>query len=724
MEGCRQAGILTASGRIHTPRDRDTARILRYVPGMGAQQNDPGKASENRLDRETSPYLLQHADNPVHWQPWDEDALAAARASGKPILLSIGYSACHWCHVMAHESFEDSATAELMNELFVNIKVDREERPDLDHVYQTAHRVLAQRPGGWPLTVFLTPDDHTPFFAGTYFPREPRFGMPGFADVLRRIHQAWTNQNEQLRQQNAELKRVFASLEPDPAATDLTLDDTLVRQARKQLETDFDTEFGGFGSAPKFPRPSSIEFLQRHARRHDDQPARRFMDFALERMALGGIYDQLGGGFFRYSVDRRWEIPHFEKMLYDNGQLLSLYTDAWLETGKERFRRVIEETVGWIIREMQAPDGGYFSSLDADSEGREGGFYAWTRDEIDKSLEDDRQRDLVNRHFGLDGEPNFEGEWHLNIRRDASQLADDLERDETEVRRELAAARKRLLQHRETRERPGRDEKILTSWNALAIAGMARAGQAMDEPAWIDSAHCAIDFIREHLWRDGRLLACYKDGRSRFPAYLDDYANLGFALLDMLRARWSNDDLQMATELADALLEHFTDREHGGFFFTADDHETLIHRPKPFTDEATPSGNAMACRFLVKLGYLLAEPRYLDAAERTLRAGWESIKRMPAAHCAILEGLREFTDPTPLVILRGEHDAMNIWQRRLRQEGIDADVFSIRRGEHGLVAALETKMASDSTTAYVCRGTRCTAAIDNLEELLQELQAE
>ncbi|MDX1443109.1 MAG: thioredoxin domain-containing protein [Gammaproteobacteria bacterium] len=687
---------------------------------MGADANRSGATSRNRLGEETSPYLLQHADNPVHWQPWDAQALDAARDTGKPILLSIGYSACHWCHVMAHESFEHEDTAELMNELFVNIKVDREERPDLDHVYQTAHRILAQRPGGWPLTVFLSPEDQTPFFAGTYFPRQPRFGMPGFADILQRIHQAWTNQHEQLIKQNRELKRVFASLSPEPVAGDVSLDDTLVNQARRQLETDFDTEFGGFGGAPKFPRPSSIEFLQRHARARGDVPAQRFTGFALERMAEGGIYDQLGGGFYRYSVDQRWEIPHFEKMLYDNGLLLGLYSDAWLDTGSPLFRRVVAETAGWLIRDMQAPDGGYFSSLDADSEGREGAYYVWSEAEIDDALED-RQATLAKRHFGLDGEPNFEGEWHLNLRRSAATIAKEDNSDEATIVQELDAARSRLRRRREARIAPDRDDKILTSWNALAITGMARAGRAFNEPAWIDSAHCALDFVRDMLWQDGRLLACYKDGRSRFPAYLDDYAGLGFALLELLKARWSNEDLRFAVELADALLEHFEDREAGGFFFTADDHEDLIHRPKPFTDEATPSGNGMACRFLLQLGYLLAEPRYLDAAERTLRAGWESMKRMPAAHCAMLEGLRDYTNPPPMVVLRGEPDSMHDWTRKLASKAPRAMAFPIPARSDSLHPALAGKEASGTTTAYVCRGLQCTAAITSLDALIEEL---
>jgi hypothetical protein len=705
--------------RLAGERFEAATRLTEYIETgspMRAHQN----LGKNRLDHETSPYLLQHADNPVHWQPWDDAALAAARDTGRPILLSIGYSACHWCHVMAHESFEDPTTAELMNELFINIKVDREERPDLDHVYQTAHRVLAQRPGGWPLTVFLTPEDHTPFFAGTYFPREPRFGMPGFKDLMQRIHQAWTHQKDELEKQNTELRRAMIALEPGSSTGGTALDSTLIQQARRQLESDFDQDYGGFGSAPKFPRPASLAFLLRQSRERD-APAGRLLDFTLSRMAQGGLFDQLEGGFYRYSVDHRWEIPHFEKMLYDNGLLLGLYAEAWQRSGNPLFRQAATATADWMLHDMQAGHGGFCSSLDADTDGREGGYYVFTPDELDTLLGTIENREIVMQHFGLEREPNFEGEWHLNVHRTVAELAAGNNLDKSIVEQQIDAAKNRLRDLRSQRTRPGRDDKILTSWNALTISGLAQAGRIFDNSEWLDAAARALDFIRTELWQDGRLLACHKDGRNRFPAYLDDYANLGIALLDMLQARWRSEDLTLATQLADVLLERFENRKHGGFHFTADDHEKLIHRPRPFTDEATPSGNGIACQFLLRLGYLLAEPRYLDAAERCLHAGAESIKQMPAAHCAMLDGLRDYLEPRPLVVLRGESEHMAEWQQRLT--GIAVETYAIPVKAE-LPESLAGKKPQGEVVAYVCRGRSCTAAIDSRDALIAELESQ
>ncbi|MDH5514561.1 MAG: thioredoxin domain-containing protein, partial [Gammaproteobacteria bacterium] len=380
----------------------------------------------NHLVNETSPYLLQHAHNPVEWYPWGPQALERARRENKPILLSVGYSACHWCHVMAHESFEDAATAELMNRLFVNIKVDREERPDIDRIYQTAHSLLTQRPGGWPLTVFLTPDDHVPFFAGTYFPREPRHGLPSFRDLMQRIDEYLANNETDIRRQNTSLLSALQDMNRSTPAT--SLNSMPLDSARQVLERNFDTTDGGFGEAPKFPHPTNLERLLRHwahSRRHDGMEDRRALHmavFTLEKMAHGGLFDQLGGGFYRYSVDKHWGIPHFEKMLYDNGALLALYGEAFAATGNPLFKRIAEQTAGWVMREMQAPEGGYYSSLDADSEGEEGRFYVWTPASVRALLDADDYR-LFARRYGLDREANFEGHWHLHVNRTIDQLA-------------------------------------------------------------------------------------------------------------------------------------------------------------------------------------------------------------------------------------------------------------------------------------------------------------
>lgn len=675
---------------------------------------------QNRLAGETSPYLQQHAHNPVAWQPWDEQALAAARASNRPILLSIGYSACHWCHVMAHESFEDEETARLMNALYVNIKVDREERPDLDKVYQLAHQVLSQRGGGWPLTVMLAPDDLAPFFAGTYFPREPRYGMPAFRDVLKRVHAAWVEQREQVIAQNRSLQAVMRRLE-EPVATHEALSHAPLYAARALMEENFDDEHGGLRGAPKFPHPDMLEFLLNHADAENDTRAREIALLTLRRMANSGLFDQLGGGFYRYCVDARWEIPHFEKMLYDNGSLLALYASAARLDG--RFREVTIETAEWLLREMRSPEGAFFSSLDADTNGEEGGTYAWTREEIHAAFEDHAEGELLEHfvvaRFGLNGVPNFEGRWHLNIRRGIEALADQFGMAAETVATRLDEARRRLLDVREAREQPGRDEKILVSWNALAIRGLAIASRQLERDDWQQAAEAALQFIRDHQWRDGRLLAVHRDGRSRYEGYLDDYAFLAAAVLELLQCRWKTDDLAFLRELVDAMLANFEDHEHGGLFFTAHDHERLLHRPKPFTDEATPSGNGIAAQVLIRLGHLVDERRYLDAAERCLLAAASSIERAPHAHASLLEALREWLAPGETVILRGEESEMRKWQAALR-EARRRQVLAIPAEVPGLPEALALRKPQGACVAYVCRGFECSAPAMALDALLKQ----
>jgi hypothetical protein len=678
-------------------------------------------APTNRLRDETSPYLLQHAENPVAWQPWDDRALDSARREGKPILLSIGYSACHWCHVMAHESFEDAATAQVMNELFVNIKVDREERPDLDKIYQTAHAILTQRPGGWPLTMFLTAEDQVPFFGGTYFPDTARHGMPAFKDLLRRVAEFHREHRSDIEKQNASMVEALHSLW-GRAQVAAALDPGLVGQARRQLEPLFDATHGGFGQAPKFPHPSSLERLLRDwassvERGEPDQPVLHMARFTLEKMCNGGVYDQLGGGFYRYSVDAYWMIPHFEKMLYDNGPLLGLCAETAAATGDPLFARAARETADWVIREMQAPEGGYFSTLDADSEGEEGKFYAWDRDEVGRIL-DPEDYPLLAARYGLDQTPNFEGRWHLHGFAGIDALAEGNAQTPEEITTRLDAARRRLFEARERRVRPGRDEKILTAWNALMIKGMARAARHLGEPDWQASAERALAFIRAELWRDGRLLATYKDGRARLAGYLDDYAFLLDALLELLQLRWSESDLALARDLAEVLLDHFQDHEHGGFFFTADDHERLVQRPKAPADEATPSGSGVAALALNRLGHLLGEPRYLVAAERTLRDAAATMTQAPGSHCTLLSALEEHLDPPQIVILRGAEPQLGAWRRRVATPYAPRRLsLAIPNDAEGLPEMLATKAPRGDAVAYICTGTTCSAPVDSLEDL-------
>ena len=670
----------------------------------------------NRLAKETSPYLLQHADNPVDWFPWGEEAFAEARATGKPLLLSIGYSACHWCHVMAHESFEDEATAELMNKLFVNVKVDREERPDIDKIYQTAHQLITQRGGGWPLTMFLDGDDQRPFFGGTYFPKEPRYGMPAFGDLLNKIATYYTEKRADVRQQGDRLLRVFNKLEPDPAADGQALSDAPLALARNTFEQTLDREYGGFGSAPKFPHPTTLDRLLRHWRStaNDAEPDVEALFMAaltLARMAEGGLFDHIGGGFYRYSVDRYWQIPHFEKMLYDNGPLLAIYAQAAVATGDALFSHSANATADWMLADMRDANGGFYATRDADSEGHEGLFYLWDPDEVRDLLGDDF--DVFAKRFGLNIDANFEGRWHLTVH---EQVTDD----EAAV---IDKARPILHARRATRIAPARDEKQLTSWNALAIRGLAIAGRALERPDLIDAAADAVEFLRNNLLRDGRLLASYKDGKARFAAYLDDHAFLLDALLELLQARWNTEHLEFAQHLAELLLEHFEDKENGGFWFTANDHEQLIHRSKPFADEAVPSGNGIAAFALQRLGFLLGETTYLDAAERTLRAAWRAMSEIPHGHVSLLTALEEYLEHPEIVVIRGADEEIGRWRdsaakvyapRRL--------VFAIPENETGLPGALADRKPMDGeTVAYRCLGTHCEMPVTTWEALAAQL---
>jgi uncharacterized protein len=688
---------------------------------------DNQHAPKNQLAKETSPYLQQHAANPVDWYPWGKEAFDAARATGKPVLLSIGYSACHWCHVMAHESFENATTAALMNELYVNIKVDREERPDIDKIYQFAHQVLTQRGGGWPLTMFLTHDDQKPFFGGTYFPDEARYGMPAFSTLLKRVAEYYREQRDELREQNETLMDVFADLTPPPANGDVQLTAAPLDGAREQLAATFDKRYGGFGDAPKFPHPGSIDRLMRHwhstaVTQEPDLHALFMATLTLTRMAEGGMYDQLGGGFSRYSVDKFWMIPHFEKMLYDNGALLATYSEAALATGDALFKRIASETGAWMLREMQDEGGGFYSAYDADSEGHEGKFYVWTRTEVRAAL-NPLEWSVFSRRFGIDEEPNFEGSWHAHVFVSVEQIAKELSLAPADIEKHLDAARARLLAIRNKRVWPGLDDKVLASWNALAIRGLAIAARSLDKPEFAAAAERALEFVRARLWKDGRLLATAKDGVAHLNAYLDDYAYLASALLEMLQLRWRNEDAAWLRAILDTMLEHFEDVGLGGFFFTSDDHEALIHRSKSFSDDAIPAGNGIAARVLIRAGYLLGETRWLTAAERTLRAGWLAINRFPHGHMSLLEALDEYLNPPEIVIIRDPGNAA-AWQSELcKLYAPHRMVFSIPASLEGLDAALADKTGGATARAYVCRGSTCAAPVESLTDLIRTARA-
>jgi hypothetical protein len=545
--------------------------------------------------------------------------------------------------------------------------------------------------------------------------------MPAFTDLLRHVAEVYAKKRDAIQEQNNSLRDIFGRLQPPGPAPGVHVGPEVLEQAHTELQRQFDTRHGGFGAAPKFPHPTSLELcLHRWARsRHngaEDQDALHMARHTLAAMAHGGIYDQIGGGFCRYSVDERWEIPHFEKMLYDNAQLLVLYADAWLATGASLFRRIAIETAEWVMREMQAPAGGYYSALDADSEGHEGKFYVWTVDEIRSLLTPD-EWDLVERRFGLQGTPNFEGQWHLNVSAGAATIAEQMLHPESDVGTRLESARQKLFAAREQRVRPGRDEKILTSWNGLMIQAMAHAGRALERPDFIASAGRAMDFLHAQLWRDQRLLATHKDGKSHLNAYLDDHVFLIAGALELLQARFRRADLDFAIALADNVLEHFEDESHGGFYFTGDDHEKLVYRPKPVSDDAIPSGNGVAARVLGQLGHLTGNLNYLHAAERTVEALYSGMQQQPSAHGALLLALEEQLAPPQTVILRGAPEAMQPWQAVAgRQYHPHRLVLAIPGDVAGLPGILAERTARNGVTAYICTGHACSAPVTDLAE--------
>ncbi len=689
----------------------------------------------NRLAKETSPYLLQHAENPVDWFPWGEEALQLAKAQKKPILLSIGYSACHWCHVMAHESFEDAAVADIMNTHFINIKVDREERPDIDQIYQTAHGMLSQKSGGWPLTVFLTPNQE-PYFTGTYFPKTARYQLPGFADLIPRVAAYYHERKEDVAVQSHQLAQALARTIPI-ANTLVTADANTIELGFEQLKQSFDFENGGFGSAPKFPNPADITSLLHQAKAGNKQAEAMALQM-LSAMANGGIYDQIGGGFCRYSVDERWNIPHFEKMLYDNGQLLCLYADAWQLTKHDRYREILEQTVSWLTREMLSTQGvtqgAFYSSLDADSlvldatgshgHSEEGAFYVWQPSEV-KALLTPEEFVVAAQCFGFDRAPNFEGEaWHAYLAHTPSVVDKPL----------LQSAIHKLFMARAQRPRPGLDDKILTSWNALVIKGLAKAGIALNRPDWVKLAQNAVDYIYQYLWVKNsagqfQLLATAKDEKVHLNAYLDDYAFLLDALISLLQADYRSIDMQFAEDLAEALLDNF-EADDGGFYFTSHDHEQLIHRAKQGFDNATPNGNGIVAVALQRLGHILGEPRYLQSAERTLRAFDSTLKRNPAGCATLSHALYEYLTPPTMVIMYGPIDKLRQWHHELSQFYFPHHLFfylplALVEAEKKLPITLQRPTfqlkESNAVNAWVCKGVVCSQSIEDLPSLLSQL---
>jgi hypothetical protein len=666
--------------------------------------------SENRLARETSPYLLQHAHNPVDWYPWGEEAFARARAEDKPVLLSVGYSACHWCHVMERESFENPAIASLMNESFVSVKVDREERPDVDHIYMQAVQSMTGH-GGWPMTVFLAPDG-TPFYGGTYFPPEDRHGMPGFPKLLHAIADAWRSRRADVLKSGQELADSLGQAERLRASAS-PLTEEILFSAFQGISAQFDEEWGGLGGAPKFPQPMIWEFVLRFFKRSSNPYAQRMVHTTLIRMARGGMYDQLGGGFARYSVDAHWMIPHFEKMLYDNAQLASLYLHAWLALGDPECRRVCEETLDYVLRDMTDPAGGFYSAEDADSEGHEGKFYVWTADEIRAVLGTDAERALA--YWGVDRGPNFEGKNNLFLAGEPKPGS-------------IAPLRRRLLEVRSRRVRPGRDDKVLAAWNGLMCRALAEAGRALGRTDYVAAAVRNAEFLLGAMRADGRLLRTWKDGRAHLKAYLEDYAMVAAALIEVYEATFERSWLDAGRGLADDMLRLFWDDKLNGFYDTGHDHERLIVRPRNLYDNAVPCGTSVAIETLLRLAVLTGESSYEARALTALRPLADLLGRHPGAFGRFLCALDFHLGPKVEVAIvapsgQGEPLVAEVFGRFLPNRVVAGVVGGDGRAAAGL-PLLEGRDAIDGkTTAYVCRNYACELPVTDPTALARQLEA-
>lgn len=604
----------------------------------------------NRLNQATSPYLLQHADNPVDWYPWGPEALETARQQDKPIFLSIGYAACHWCHVMAHESFEDTETAALMNAHFISIKVDREERPDIDSIYMDAVVALTGG-GGWPLSVFLTPDGE-PFFGGTYFPPEPRHRLPSFRQLLSEIAGRWREDRLELIASGQRLAEHIGRSQGLQASAD-GLPSGLAEHAGQRLHQTYDWTAGGWGGAPKFPQASAIDYLLAQHSASGDKLARDMAIHALRAMASGGIYDQLGGGFARYAVDRAWQVPHFEKMLYDNALLLQSYLHAWQVTGEPLFRQVADETYAFLNRELRAEAGGYYASLDADSEGEEGKFYVWTIAEVTSVLNDKVLVELAQAAFGITAQGNFEGATVLRRAADPQALASRLDLTGEQASQALQRVRQSLFSARSGRPRPGLDDKVVTAWNGLLLHALCQGAQATGEISWRDHAEALAHFVEHNLYVDGRLMRVWREGTAAVDAFLEDHAALGLGYLALYQTTFDKRWYQAAVDRADEILRRYKDPDWG-FFDTADDHESLVARPKSLQDSPTPSGNAMAVRLLLRVHALTGERRYLTPAETALAHLASPMAEHPTAFAAWLLEAKYLASQQPQLALVGD----------------------------------------------------------------------
>ncbi len=679
----------------------------------------------NHLADQNSPYLLQHKDNPVDWYPWGETALSRAKAENKPIFLSIGYAACHWCHVMEHESFEDPEIAALMNSNFINIKVDREERPDLDGIYMDAVVAITGQ-GGWPMSVFLTPEGK-PFYAGTYFPPTRRYGMPSFREVLEHITRLWREKQNELEESGQKIAGYILAKSKSPAPGSASeLSPEYLQEATFKLAKNYDWEHGGWGAAPKFPQPMAILYLLRQASRGDNQ-ALEIATHALDAMSKGGMWDVIGGGFARYSVDHDWLVPHFEKMLYDNAQLARAYMHAYLLTKNEIYRQVCEQTLDFILAEMSHTEGGFYSSIDADSEGEEGKFYLWRMDEVRAALKDDKLSDIFTLAYTLTEGGNFEGRNILQRKRNDTEIAEKLSLSAEEVSEQLARSRELLYQFRNQRIRPATDDKILTAWNAWMSTTFAEAARYLDRPDYLLAAQRNLNFILTELYQEGKLLRSWRAGKAQHNAYLEDYAGLALALLALYQSDHNPRWFEAAQRLTVEIIAGFYHPQRG-FFDTRHDHEKLLFRPQDAQDNATPSGSSLAVQALLLMAAYLGENDLYNAAAQTLASMQDILAEYPAAFSSWLAALDLALTPLKEIALLGDLESLAgqaliqiIWSQFRPDVILAASTFPPDKVSPPLLR--NRPLVDGQPTAYVCRQFTCQAPTTSADELVKQLQS-
>ena len=680
----------------------------------------------NLLSRETSPYLLQHSDNPVDWFPWSEEAIEKAKQESKPILLSIGYSSCHWCHVMAHESFEDEETSALMNKYFINIKLDREERPDLDKIYQVSYQLLTNQAGGWPLTVFINPETLEPFFVGTYFPKVSRYGLPSFKEVLGGVYRYFNENESKIQADGLAIKQSLLKMDAFLGHEPKELDHSLVMNLFKNIQEYFDHENGGFGSAPKFPPCHKIDFLIRLLSDHsvekkDKDLAFLMADSTLKIIAERGLYDHLEGGFFRYSVDQKWEIPHFEKMLYDNAQLIRLYALMYMVSNNPQYKDIVLSVSDWMRDKMLSDQNLFYSAIDADTDQQEGGTYVWSEEEIQKLLEPSEYL-ILKQHFGLDQEKNFEDSFHLQIKRQLPDVAKMLNLSLEKAVHLKETALKKLLQAREMRAQPEIDRKLLTGINALTISGLSLCAIAFNNEELKSSSLKCMNSLLSLNFRDGVLYTQPDHASNEVEGFLDDYALTINAIMHTLELSWNTEYLMIAIRLASRMIDQFYDSQDGGFYFSSVAHYGLFHRGKSFFDDATPSGNSIAAKDLLRLGFLTGRLDFIDIAERILKTANASMKSRLDATTSLNSLVMEYLQPIDVIILRGSRKDLELWQTQTRKLVKRRTIcYAIPGDELDLPEGLSTKAFEGTNVAYICNGFSCSKPINNFKNYQEYL---